>query len=419
MDTIVAFAVFLAAILFCLVKGFSLAWALIVAFLAFFCMGLKRGYRVQALWEMAKKNEPKAMIVVRVLCYIGLLTGLWRSSGTISYFIYYGIRIISPTMFILIAFLLSLLLSYAFGTSFGAASTAGVVLMALARAGGVNEAVTAGAIMSGIYFGDRGSPVSSCASLVAALTETDLYGNVKRMLKTAVLPLALSFGVSAWMLLPAAIMLVLPLFKVPIRRAMAISVGAAFVLTVTMQGIPVLQALKTAILGYQPQNAAITKIMSGGGFISMLPTMVMNIFAAACTGLLEGMGLLENLRGRLAAMRAKIGLLPTLTVSGTLIIMCVCNQTISIMIAHQLMGSIYAKEGKEHEEFAMDIANSIVVIAGLVPWSIACSVPLSMLNIGISALPYACYLYLIPICYLFTKKFFFPAKTVNSEANIK
>ncbi len=159
MDTIVAFAVFLAAILFCLVKGFSLAWALIVAFLAFFCMGLKRGYRVQALWEMAKKNEPKAMIVVRVLCYIGLLTGLWRSSGTISYFIYYGIRIISPTMFILIAFLLSLLLSYAFGTSFGAASTAGVVLMALARAGGVNEAVTAGAIMSGIYFGDRGSPV--------------------------------------------------------------------------------------------------------------------------------------------------------------------------------------------------------------------------------------------------------------------
>ena len=446
MDTIVAFAVFLAAILFCLVKGFSLAWALIVAFLAFFCMGLKRGYRVQALWEMAKKNEPKAMIVVRVLCYIGLLTGLWRSSGTISYFIYYGIRIISPTMFILIAFLLSLLLSYAFGTSFGAASTAGVVLMALARAGGVNEAVTAGAIMSGIYFGDRGSPVSSCASLVAALTETDLYGNVKRMLKTAVLPLALSFGVyfllsranpitvideelltllkesfgvSAWMLLPAAFMLVLPLFKVPIRRAMAISVGAAFVLTVTMQGIPVLQALKTAILGYQPQNAAITKIMSGGGFISMLPTMVMNIFAAACTGLLEGMGLLENLRGRLAAMRAKIGLLPTLTVSGTLIIMCVCNQTISIMIAHQLMGSIYAKEGKEHEEFAMDIANSIVVIAGLVPWSIACSVPLSMLNIGISALPYACYLYLIPICYLFTKKFFFPAKTVNSEANIK
>ena len=409
-------------------------------------MGLKRGYKAPALFEMSKKNVPKAMIVVRVLCYIGLLTGLWRSAGTISYFIYYGIRVISPSMFLLIAFLLSLVLSFAFGTSFGAASTAGVVLMALARAGGVSEAVTAGAIMSGIYFGDRGSPVSSCASLVAALTETDLYGNVKRMLKTAALPITLCFGIyfllacanpitvidenllallkenfgmSIWMLLPAAIMLVLPLFKFPIRRAMAISVVAAFVLTVSMQDLRMAETVKIAIFGYHPENSALAQVMSGGGFVSMFPTMVMNVFAAACTGLLEGMGLLEGLRGRLTVMREKIGLLPTLTASGTLIIMCVCNQTISIMMAHQLMGSIYEKEGREHEEFAMDIANSIVTIAGLVPWSIACSVPLSMLGVGISALPYACYLYLLPICYLLTKRFFYPTNLKKNEANSK
>lgn len=63
--------------------------------------------------------------------------------------------------------------------------------MALARSGGVSEAVTAGVILSGIYFGDRGAPTSSCASLVAALTETDLYGNVRRMFQTAALPYAL------------------------------------------------------------------------------------------------------------------------------------------------------------------------------------------------------------------------------------
>lgn len=446
MDIILCAALFFAAIVACVITGRSMAWALIVAFLALSCVGLKRGYKAPALFQMSKKNVPKAMIVVRVLCYIGLLTGLWRSAGTISYFIYYGIRVISPSLFLLIAFLLSLVLSFAFGTSFGAASTAGVVLMALARAGGVNEAVTAGAIMSGIYFGDRGSPVSSCASLVAALTETDLYGNVKRMLKTAALPITLCFGIyfllaranpitvidenllallkenfgmSIWMLLPAVIMLTLPLFKFPIRRAMAISVVAAFVLTVTMQDLHIAETVKIAIFGYHPENAALAQVMSGGGFVSMFPTMVMNVFAAACTGLLEGMGLLEGLRGRLIVMRDKIGLLPTLTASGTLIIMCVCNQTISIMMAHQLMGSIYEKEGREHEEFAMDIANSIVTIAGLVPWSIACSVPLSMLGIGISALPYACYLYLLPICYLLTKRFFYPTKSVKNEANAK
>ena len=445
MDIVVCFALFLAAMLFCLVKGFSLAWALLIALLALFGMGLRHGHSCPALWDMAKKNVPKAMIVVRVLCYIGFLTGLWRSAGTISFFIYYGIRIISPTIFVLVAFLLSVLLSYAFGTSFGAASTAGVILMALARAGGVNEAVTAGAILSGIYFGDRGSPVSSCASLVAALTETDLYGNVKRMFKTAALPLILcfgiyfllsranpiqvvdeqllmllreSFGVHVWMLLPAAVMLILPLFKMPIRRAMAISAAAAFVLTVALQSVSVPQALRIAVHGYRPQSAALAQVMSGGGFFSMFPTMMMNLFAAACTGLLEGMGLLEALRGRLAAMRTRLGLFPMLIVSSTLTGICVCNQTISVMVVHQLVGDIYAREGKEHEEFAMDIANSAVTISGLIPWSIACSVPLSMMNADISALPYACYLYLIPACYLFTKKFFFPAKSKEIETSV-
>ena len=188
MDIVVCFALFLAAMLFCLVKGFSLAWALLFALVLFFALGLRSGYGAKALVKMAWSKMPKSMIVLRILFFIGLLTGLWRSCGTIAFFIYHGIRVITPSLFILVAFLLTVLLSYALGTSFGVASTAGVVLMALARSGGVSEAVTAGVILSGIYFGDRGAPTSSCASLVAALTETDLYGNVSRMFQTAALP---------------------------------------------------------------------------------------------------------------------------------------------------------------------------------------------------------------------------------------
>ena len=191
MDIVVCFALFLAAMLFCLVKGFSLAWALLFALVLFFALGLRSGYGAKALVKMAWSKMPKSMIVLRILFFIGLLTGLWRSCGTIAFFIYHGIRVITPSLFILVAFLLTVLLSYALGTSFGVASTAGVVLMALARSGGVSEAVTAGVILSGIYFGDRGAPTSSCASLVAALTETDLYGNVSRMFQTAALPYAL------------------------------------------------------------------------------------------------------------------------------------------------------------------------------------------------------------------------------------
>ena len=114
----------------------------------------------------------------------------------------------------------------------------------------------------------------------------------------------------------------------------------------------------------------------------------------------------------------RIGRFPTMILLSLLAAMVLCNQTIVVMMEHQLIGAVYAKDGAEHEELAMDIANSGVTIAGLIPWCIACAVPLSMLGVGVEALPYACLLYLIPLCYLFTKRFFFPAKSKGSETPV-
>lgn len=435
MELIVCFVLFLAAMLTCLILGYSLSWALLLALIVFFLLGLKRGYSAKALFDMAWSKIPKTMIVLRILFFVGILTGLWRSSGTISFFIYYGIRSITPQYFVLVAFLLSSLLSFSLGTSFGVASTVGVVLMALARSGGVNPVIAAGAVMSGIYFGDRGSPTSSCASLVAALTETNLYRNVKLMLKSAALPFTLSLALYAllsfrnpitrvddtllvalsehsvidfYVAIPAVLMLVLPLFRLPIRTAMAISAGVSFLLTVTVQNIDFFSAAKIALLGYHPLDPILGNVLSGGGLISMLTPALMLPLASLYTGILEGIGALDQMQLALTRMTERAGRLPTMNLLSILSAMLLCNQTIVIMISHQLIGSVYARSNAEHEELAMDIANSAVTISGLVPWCIACAVPLSMLGVGIEALPYAFYLYLIPICYLFTKKFFFP-----------
>ena len=426
MDIVVCFALFLAAMLFCLVKDFSLAWALLFALVLFFALGLRRGYGAKALVKMAWSKMPKSMIVLRILFFIGLLTGLWRSCGTIAFFIYHGIRVITPSLFILVAFLLTVLLSYALGTSFGVASTAG-------------------AILSGVYFGDRGAPTSSCASLVAALTETDLYGNVRRMFQTAALPYALcliaytvlsfrnpivtvdetmldalaeSFVISPWALVPALIMLILPLLRVPIRRAMAISAAAAFVITVTVQGGSVADALRIMVVGYHPTEGLLASVVSGGGLVSMLTPFLMIPLAALYTGILEGTGALTQAQSVLERSAERIGRFPTMILLSLLAAMVLCNQTIVVMMEHQLIGAVYAKDGAEHEELAMDIANSGVTIAGLIPWCIACAVPLSMLGVGAEALPYACLLYLIPLCYLFTKHFFFPAKSKGGETPV-
>ena len=438
MDIVVCFALFLAAMLFCLVKDFSLAWALLFALVLFFALGLRRGYGAKALVKMAWSKMPKSMIVLRILFFIGLLTGLWRSCGTIAFFIYHGIRVITPSLFILVAFLLTVLLSYALATP-------NAVLMALARSGGVSEAVTAGVILSGIYFGDRGAPTSSCASLVAALTETDLYGNVRRMFQTAALPYALcliaytvlsfrnpivtvdetmldalaeSFVISPWALVPALIMLVLPLMRVPIRTAMAISAALSFFFTVTIQGGGVFDTLRVMILGYHPTEGVLASVISGGGLIGMKTPLLMIPLAAFYTGILDGTDVLKPAQALLQRVSDRIGRFPAMVLLSIPASMVLCNQTIVVMIEHELVGAVYARDGAEHEEFAMDIANSGVLIAGLIPWCIACSVPLSALEVSAAAVPYACLLYLIPLCYLFTKRFFFPAKSKGSETPV-
>lgn len=439
MDLMLAVALFLAAMAVCLVRGYELYWTIMLGLAAAFVVGLRRGYGAKALLRMMWSKMPSTMLVLRILALIGILTGLWRSCGTIAFFIRNGVRVISPPLFVLLAFLLCVLLSYALGTSFGVASTAGVVLLALARSGGVNTAVAAGAVMSGIYFGDRGAPTSSCATLVAALTETKLYGNVKRMHRTA-LPayilclafytvlslrnpmagadealldaLAARFNLSAWTALPALIMLLLPLLRVPIWIAMSASGAAAFALSVLAQRESVWETLRVCILGFQAEGA-LAEVLTGGGFVSMLTTFLMLSGASMMAGVLEGIGAFDGTQEALGAAAGKLGLFPATSLLSILCSMVLCNQTIVVIMLEQLMGKVYLRSGASREEFALDIANSGVVIAGLVPWCIACAVPLSMLGVGAEALPYAALLYTIPLCYLVTKKKFFGRETAS------
>ncbi|MBP2666886.1 MAG: Na+/H+ antiporter NhaC-like protein, partial [Firmicutes bacterium] len=140
-------------------------------------------------------GSKQSLVVIRIFVLIGAITAVWRACGTIPFIVYHGIGLMNAQYFILSAFLLSAMVSFLLGTSFGTVGTMGVVLMVLAKSGNVDVDVTAGAIIAGAYFGDRCSPMSSSATLVAALTGTQLYLNLGNMLKTSVLPFLLScFG---------------------------------------------------------------------------------------------------------------------------------------------------------------------------------------------------------------------------------
>ena len=103
---------------------------------------------------------------------------------------------------------------------------------------------------------------------------------------------------------------------------------------------------------------------------------------------------------------SKLGLFPTTAVVSVLTGCFFCNQAVIIVMGEQLMAPHYRRSGRSSTELAMDIANSGVVLVGLIPWSIAISIPLAMLGVGPEAIKWCALLYLIPICYLFTKRFF-------------
>jgi len=434
MDLIIAFGIFVAAMVAALVIDISMIYALLVGLVCFLAVGAHRGFKMPDLLRMGWEGTKDAGVVIVVISIIGMITASWRISGTITIFVYYGIKLITPSLFLIIAYLLACLLSYSLGTSYGISGTVGVIFMTLAKSGGVNPIITGGVLLSGVYFGDRGSPVSSCANMVAAVTGTKILDNVKSMMKTAVLPFALccaaytalsfmnpissvdadlvrtfeeTFSLSPWAFVPAVIILVLPLLKVNIFHTMLVSLTSAVLVACLVQGVPLTEVLRTCIMGYKAPSAGLGEILNGGGFISMVEVLVILAISCAYSGIFTGTGMLDSLQEKLTAVCGRFGRFPVMAAVGMASIIVFCNQTIGVLITNDFMQKPYLDAGASREELMCDIANSTVVFAGIIPWSIGCSVPLALMGAELSSIPFALYLFAVPVIYTFTKRKWF------------
>ena len=171
----VAISLFLGGLALCIITGVSLLWAFAFGLLCFTGHALWLGFRPREIVGLCGRGVRTIGNILKIFILIGMLTAVWRSAGTIPYIIHHCLPWVDPAHFHLWVFLLCSLLSLLLGTSFGTASTLGVVFMLLARTAGLDPLLTAGAVMSGIYVGDRSSPMSSSAALVCALTGTSIY----------------------------------------------------------------------------------------------------------------------------------------------------------------------------------------------------------------------------------------------------
>ncbi|MGN0721607.1 MAG: Na+/H+ antiporter NhaC family protein [Anaerovoracaceae bacterium] len=442
MALLIAFIVFLISMIAAIFTEYSMIIALLIGLVAFSAAAAHKGFGFKEIGSMALEGAKDSLIVIKVMCVIGLVTAAWRVSGTITIFVYYGMKIITPSLFLLIAFLLSCLLSYALGTSFGVAGTVGVIFMTLARSGGVDPVITAGVLMSGIYFGDRGSPVSSSANMVAAVTGTEIFDNVKIMMRTALVPLAITLAVyavlsflnpishvdaelvaaferefvlSPWVFIPAAIMLILPLLKVSVLISMGLSILSGVLVAWLIQGVALPEILKICILGYEAQGEGLSSILNGGGLVSMLEIVFILLISSSYSGIFSGTGLLDELQEKLSMACTRLGRFAVMLIMSTCTAAVFCNQTISTLMCCDLMkkpyldsdSSINASVEASMTELAIDMENSVILIACFIPWSIGCSVPLSFFGADFHSLPFAVYMYAVPICYMLMKKRWF------------
>ena len=464
MALLIAFLVFLVSMISAIFTGYSMIIALLIGLVAFSTAAARKGFGLKELGVMALDGAKGSLIVIEVMCVIGFVTASWRVSGTITIFVYYGMRIITPSLFLLIAFLLSCLLSYSLGTSFGVAGTVGVIFMTLARSGGVDPVITAGVLMSGVYFGDRGSPVSSSANMVAGITGTKIFDNVRLMMKTAVVPFVITltvyvvlslanpishvdgrlvasfeeeFILSVWAFVPAVVMLVLPLLKVSVLISMGLSILCAVLTACLVQGVPIFEVLKICIFGYQAQGDGLGAILNGGGLVSMLEIVFILLISSSYSGIFSGTGLLDELQERLSRACTRFGRFTVMLMMSIVTAAVFCNQTIATLMCCDLLKKPYLEGGCSLEasatvaeeagcavppadgstvsdasmtELAIDMENSVILIACFIPWSIGCSVPLSFFGADFHSLPFAIYMYAVPIFWLLMKKRWFAEK---------
>jgi NhaC family Na+:H+ antiporter len=308
----------------------------------------------------------------------------------------------------------------------------GIVLMVLAKSGKVDINITAGAIIAGAYFGDRCSPMSSSANLVAVLTNTTLYINISNMMKTSMIPFFLSiigyiylsyrnplsfydnqigtqilssFDISFIVLFPAAIILVLAAFRLDVKLSMTISILSGILLALFVQHIPFLHLLQYIATGYSmDRDNPLAGIMEGGGLYSMLNVALIVLLSSAYSGIFEGTGLLRDIELFFAWLSEKITVYPALILSSIATTAFSCNQTLAVMLTHQFQYKIYEKNQLTKYRLAVDLENTVIVISALIPWNIAGAVPAAALSADASFILYAFYLFLVPLTNLFTRK---------------
>ncbi|MCF7935915.1 MAG: hypothetical protein K9L28_06225, partial [Synergistales bacterium] len=270
-------------LIFLFIVKFSLPIQLALFVSWFFAIGvaLYLGYGYQELETAACDSVRKGLGALLILLAVGALVGAWIAGGVVPTLIYYGLKLISPSFFLVAALLICSLTALSTGTSWGTAGTVGVAMIGIGQGLGVSPAMTAGAVLSGAYFGDKMSPLSDSTVLTASMCGIDVFKHIRSMMYSTVPAYVIvvvmywviglnysgsvnleqipeymnmiksQFVVNPIMVLPALIVITLMAFKKPGFPCIAFGALLGVIWAMVFQGATFTEAMNPAWGGYQ------------------------------------------------------------------------------------------------------------------------------------------------------------------------
>lgn len=411
---------FVGALFGCVALGQSILIALVFGFFLLFFYGIYKKHSVREMLSLAFSGIKTVRNILINFVLIGIITAVWRAGGTIPYIVYHATKVCDPSAMVLICFLLCALISFLTGTAFGTSATMGVICITIANSMGIPILFSGGAVISGAFWGDRCSPMSTSALLISSLTKTNLFKNIAMMFRTSAVPFVITaivylvmglgfesdfdisstqklfadnFNLHPAVIIPAVVIVLFSLFKINVKITMSVSIVCGMLVCAFVQDIPFAEILRMTVFGYAPIKPDVASLLSGGGMVSMANAFLIVCISACYSGMFEGTGLLRSVHGVLIKVSNKLTPFGCVFVTSILSSLISCNQTLAIMLAHQLCSDTE----KDNSKMAYYLENTAVVMAPLVPWSIAVSVPLTSIGAPSVCILTACYLYLIPL----------------------
>ena len=406
--------------------GLFLSWIIIYLF----CKVLKINYD-----QIVGGAYDAIRVVVPTLCLlmsIGVMIGTWLQSGTIASIIVGGLKMINPTWLLPLTLVFCAVLSLVTGTSYGSVGSAGVAMMAIGNAMGINPGMVAGAVICGAMFGDKLSPLSDTTNLAPAVAGAKLGDHVRSMLWTTlptyVITLVLftilgiqqtsgsyteanmsayigalngEFQLGLVTMIPAVLIIILLLCKVNAISALGLSSFAAGAISFFVQHDSLQSIIRTAYNGYSTEieEAILKTILNRGGMGSMLQYVAIITFAVGMGGMLEKLGVLDHILNAILKLVKNDGtmILATL-ITGYVTSLISCSQPMAHVLTGRLMAPVFKKRHVAPEILSRCLEDSGTLAGPMIPWHGYCVYMSGTLGVAWGAVfPFLFLLYLTPV----------------------